>query len=113
MTTLRDSNKVSTELQTELVSYGLMRQAAKTNAPKFSGKGPQYFGLAEDGDEYKLYFTNDLRKLDRQQDKMQLSIVAPDNETFDMLTPKDYSEGMTFKDDVSVRRYLTNLLDSV
>lgn len=113
MRILDSNNKVPTELQLELVSYGLLREAAKENAPKYSGAGPDYFGMTEDGDEYKLLFTNDLRKLDKQDSPMSLAIVAPDNETFDMLAPKDYSKGLSLKDDKSLRRYLTNLLDTL
>lgn len=101
------------ELQEELVSYGLMRQSAKENAPKYSGGGPQYFGLREESDEFVMYFTNDLRKIDRQDDPMQLAIVAPDNESFDLLAPKNYSKNLSLKDDTTLRRYLTNLLDSL
>ena len=110
---LRDGNKVTTELQTELVSYGLMRDTAIKEAPKYSGSGPKYFGLNEGHDEYSLYFTNDLRKIDKQDDPMRLAIVAPDNEPFDMLATKDYSKNLTGKDEKTLRTYLLNLLDSV
>lgn len=110
---LRDNNKVTTELQSELASYGIMRESAIKNAPGNSGSGPKYFGMHETNDEYQLYFTNDLRKIDKQENPMQLAIVAPDNETFDMLTPKDYSKGLSMKDSTSLRRYLSNLLDTL
>lgn len=110
---LRDNNKTPEGLQVELASYGLMRQAAKDNAPSLSGTGPQYFGMAEDNNEYKLYFTNDLRRLDKQDVPMKLAIVAPDNESFDLLAPKDYAKGFSLKDESSLRRYLSNLLDAV
>jgi hypothetical protein len=110
---LRDNNKVSTELQSELASYGIMREAAIKNAPGNSGSGPKYFGLYEGTDEYSMYFTSDLRRIDQQDEPMQLAIVAPDNETFDLLAPKDYSAGLSMKDSTSLRRYLSNLLDTL
>jgi hypothetical protein len=44
---------------------------------------------------------------------MQLAIVAPDNETFDLLAHKDFSAGLSMKDSTSLRRYLSNLLDTL
>lgn len=113
MNILRDNNKLEEDLQIELSNYGLMRDTAKKNAPGNSGSGPQYFGLHEGDDEYKLYFTNDLRRLDNQTDPMQLAIIAPDNESFDMLAPKDYSKGLKLQDNSTIRRMLSNLLDTV
>lgn len=113
MPILRDNNKMPEPLQSELASYGLMRQTAKENAPKYSGDGPNYFGIAEDGDEFKLYFTNDLRKIENQDDPMRLAIVAPDHTPFDMLEPKDYSQNKNLKDESAIRRLLSNLLDTL
>ena len=113
MPTLHDNNKMPQELQSELASYGLMRQTAKQTAPKYSGSGPNYFGILETGEEYKLLFTNDLRKIGEQRDSMQLAIVAPENVSFDMLEPKDYSQGKRLKDETTIRRLLSNLLDTL
>lgn len=111
--TISLANKLNTDLQQELVSYGLMRETAKTNAPKLSGSGPQYFGLNETAEEFNMYFTNDLRKINKQPESMQLAIVAPENDMFDMIEPKDYTKGLKLRDEASVRRMLSNLLDTL
>lgn len=88
-----------------------MRQTAKDKADKFSSDGPAYFGLKDRGDEYDMVFTNDLGQLDKYAG-MQMAIVAPDDiETFDMISPKDYGKKLSLKDEKSVRKYLSNLLD--
>lgn len=112
MNILNTNNKLSSDTQEVLVTYGLLRQTAKENAPKYSGEGPEYFGLHETANEYKLLFTEDLTDLDRHPE-MELAIVAPDNQTFDLLAPKDYAKKITLKDEKSIRSYLRKLLDSI
>lgn len=111
--TISLDNKLNTDLQQELVSYGLMRETAKAEAPKYSGSGPKYFGMNEDAEEFNMYFTNDLRKINKQSDSMKLAIVAPENEIFDMIEPKDYTKGLKLRDEAGVRRMLSNLLDTL
>lgn len=110
MSTLTENNKATPELQAELAAYGIMRETAIEEAPKYSGPGPEYFGLEEQNDEFKMLFTSDLTDLDKHE-KMHMAIVAPEFQTFDMLAPKDYSKHLSFKDPVNLRSYLRRLVD--
>lgn len=110
MSILESGNKLSPAVQVLLADYGIMRTAAKKEAPKHSGKGPAFFGMYEDAEKYRLYFTDDLDSLDNDMD---LAIVAPDNEPFDMLASKDYSTKLRLKEPEELRAYLRKLVDAV
>ena len=42
-----------------------------------------------------------------------LSVVAPENEAFDMISPKDFSDKIKSRDEKSLRSFLLKLIDSV
>ena len=42
-----------------------------------------------------------------------LSVVAPENEEFDMISPKDFSDKIKSRDEKSLRSFLLKLIDSV
>lgn len=111
MTILRDNSKLPIEKQFELAEYKILRGKAIDATKGITG--PKFFGMTEKSDEFNLYVTEDLRELDNHKDPMQLAIVAPDNEMFDMLAPKDYSKKFDLNNDKSLRRYLRQLVDSI
>jgi hypothetical protein len=111
MSILRDNNKLSAEEQFGLVDYKLLRDTAKKETKGLTG--PQFFGLSKKSDEFNIYVTDDLRKFDDIKDPLQLAIVAPDNETFDLLVPKDFTTKLDLKNEKNLRRYLKELVDSI
>lgn len=111
MSILRDNNKLSPELQFGLAEYKVLRDTAKKETKGLTG--PKYFGMTENADEFNIYVTDDLRKLDETTDPMQLAIIAPDNEEFDLLVPKDYAKKLDLKNEKNLRRYLRQLIDSI
>lgn len=111
MTILRDNTKLTPEVQFNLAEYKVLRDTAKKETASL--KGPKYFGLNESADEFNLYVTDDLSKLDDVDDPMQLAVVAPDNEEFDMLAPKEYAKKFEVKSGKGLRRYLRALVDSI
>jgi hypothetical protein len=111
MTIWQDNNKLPTEVQAELANYGMLRDTAKKETSELTGV--KFFGLHETSDAYNIYVTDDLSKLDRQNDPMQLTVIAPEGETFDLLASKDYTKKLKLQDNKNLRRYMLNLLDSI
>jgi len=108
MSILRDNNKLSVGTQETLAEYGIMREKAIEGSNTIKGPGPKYFELERSGTEYKLNFPKNVQDIDGKK----LAIVGPqDNEAFDLLAPKNFSEKLNMKDEKSIRKYLRNLLD--
>jgi hypothetical protein len=111
MNTLRDNTKLTPELQFNLGQYKILRDTAKKETAKL--KGPKYFGMNETADAFNIYVADDTSKLDSVDDPMQLAIVAPDNEEFDILAPKEYSKKFDVSTEKGLRVYLRKLIDSI
>lgn len=111
MSILESGNKLSTELQVVLSDYGIMREKAIKGSKGYGKDGPAFFGIKHVKDDYELKFTDDLQAI--EDDEMELAVIAPDYETFDMLTTKDFSKKMGMKNPTELRAYLRKLLDNV
>lgn len=111
MNTWLEHSKVPEQLQKDLAEYGLLRDTAKKETGELTGT--KFFGLSETTDEYKLTITDDIEKIDSQYEHTQLAIIAPDNETFDMLEPKDFSKKLKLTNPKNLRKFLLDLVNSV
>lgn len=108
----QDTSKVPAELQAELAEYRLFRDKAIDKTSDLSGV--KFFGIVDKGDERTLRVADDLSSLDNDTlNSMQLAVVAPDNETFDMLASKDFTKKLKLNTPANLRRFLLKLLDSI
>lgn len=105
------NTKMPGELQVELAEYGLLRDRAKQETARLPGR--KMFGLRETADEYEILAAEDLADLDKEKDPFQLAVIAPDNETFDLLAPQDLSAKLKGKDEKSIRAFITKIVDSL
>lgn len=112
MSLLRSNSKLEVATQENLAEYGLARQQAVEGSKGIKGSGPKYFLMEREGKEYNLSFPTQLDTLPTSKGQ-ELAIIAPDNEAFDLLAPKDFSEKLSFKDAKSIRKYLSRLLDTL
>lgn len=102
--------KVSESLSEDLAQYGLVRAVAEKAAP-VNTKNPNFFGMRDNGMDTELVFSKDIDTL--VESEMDLALVAPENETFNMLLTKDFRKAVEQKDDESLRDFLRRLLDEV
>ena len=107
------NTKLSPDLQADLASYGLLRKTVKEESSKGGGKGAKLVGVLETSDEYKLFSVDSLQNTNVAGKDIVLSIVAPENEAFDMISPKDFSDKIKSRDEKSLRAFLLKLIDSV
>lgn len=102
--------KVSDTLNEELAQYGIVRDVAVKLAP-VNTKTASLFGFNDNGADTELLFSDDADVL--VESKMDLAIVAPENESFNMLLTKDFKKAVESKDEDSLRGFLRRLLDEV
>jgi hypothetical protein len=112
MSILRSNNKLNIATQQSLAEYGIAREEAVKGSKKIKGSEPKYFIMEREGKDYNLSFPANLESLPTSKGQ-SLAIVAPDNEAFDLLAPKNFSEKLSFKDTKSIRKYLSRLLDTL
>lgn len=103
--------KLDDKLRDELAEYGLVRAAAVKEAPVRKGK-PNFFAMQDRGSEVELVFSDDEKVLaDEIDDGKILSLVAPENEPFDMLVTRDFQKAVTGKDPATLREFILRILD--
>lgn len=109
---VRNNQRMATDLQKELACYGLAYQEAKQGVNKL--KGQKNFGLKRTGNEYNLYFPEDVTDLGGVQGAQLASLKPAGTETFDMLqsSPAEFGKKLSMKDPKSVKNYLRKLLES-
>lgn len=105
--TVNNANPMPETLQDDLRQYGLERIVAAAGSAMLPQ--PQYFGMKQMGTQRAFDFTPDLQTL--QDDAMNLAIVVPDNQTFDLMAAGNYGESLAAKGGKSVRKFLSDLLD--
>lgn len=104
---------VNSTLSDSLAAYGLVRSIAAKKAPVNLEK-PNFFGLENKGEETELLFTKDDSTLVEATEKgMQLAVVAPEDESFNMLLTKDFPRAVSDKDPETLRDFLRRILDEV
>lgn len=103
-----DSTNVSQVLQEDLAEYGILRAEAIKNAPVKSSGVPNFFGLKYGFGEAELLFDTDIKTI--QDRNMQVAIVAPDNETFDMLVTTNFQKAVTKASPDQLRSFIRNIL---
>ena len=86
-----------------------MRQEAVDGSKKIPD--PAYFGWKPNGTKIDLKFTKDLQSI--HDDAMNLGIVVPDNEAFDLMTPANYGKELSMKNPKTIRKFLSDLLDTI
>lgn len=96
-------------LQKQLLEYGLARATAKKGAAKLDA--PAYFGIKKDGEETKFKFTEDLQSI--SDDSMDLAMLIPDDQSFDLMAPADYGKKLSLKNPKTIRKFLSDLLDAI
>lgn len=101
------STKVTPELQKELAEYGLFRHKA---VQETSASDP-FMGITREGDKYIGHFSGDIAKLQGKQ--AQIAVVAPENESFDMLITKDFNKAITTARPDDLRAYIRSIVDKV
>lgn len=104
-------SKVDSTLSADLAEYGIIRAVAVKKAPVRFDK-PNFFGYENRGAEVELVFTQDDETLvEATEDGMQLALVAPDNETFNMLLSTDFPEAIKRTEPETLREFLRRILD--
>ncbi|MES2704836.1 MAG: hypothetical protein V4649_19530 [Bacteroidota bacterium] len=104
-------SKVDENLQSELAEYGLIRAVAAKKAPVNLEK-PNFFGIEDRGSEVELLFSKDDKILaEATEEGMQLALVAPENEPFNMLLTRDFPAAIRGKDPETLREFLRRILD--
>lgn len=105
--------KLDDNLRDELAMFGVVRAVAAVEAP-VSKKKANFFGIEKQHDgEVELLFTDDEEVLaDAVEDGMELGVVAPEHESFNMLVQKDFKKAIADKDPKSLREFVTSILDA-
>lgn len=103
------STKVSTELQADLAQYGLVRAKAVENAPVKKTGAPNFFGMKDEGSKTVLQFSDDIEAL--QNNNMMISLVAPENESFNMLVTKDFKKAVEGSTEDNLRSFVRRIFD--
>lgn len=106
---------VDENLREELAAYGLVRAVAAKKAPPNKSGEANFFGLDNRGEEVEMLFTEDDKKLADAvcDDGMQLAVVAPENESFNMLLTKDFSKAVKGRDPETLREFIRHIVDEV
>ena len=100
---------MSVPLQKELLEYGLTRSEAVEGSKKLPS--PSYFGWKRNGTKTDLKFSKNLQSL--HDDAMNLGIIVPDNQAFDLMAPANYGQALSMKNPKTIRKFLSDLLDTV
>lgn len=96
--------------QEDLAAYGLARGLAK-GAVGGSIKNPEFFGFHKTSMGYEIGLAESPTDIPTN---MTLSVVAPDKlESFDMLVTKDLQGALKDKDEISVRAFISRVLDEI
>lgn len=104
---------VDQNLREELAEYGLVYAVAAKKAPAKVGEA-NFFGMDKRNDSVDLVFTKDDKELaNAVEDGMQLAVVAPENESFDMLLTSDFPRAIAGKDKETLRDFLRRIVDEV
>lgn len=103
------STKVSTELQADLAQYGLVRAEAIKNAPVKRTGTPNFFGIKNEGSETVLKFNTSIETI--QDNGMTVALVAPENESFNMLVTKDFKKAVEGSTIDNLRSFVRRIFD--
>lgn len=101
------STVVDISLQRELAEYGLFRREAVANT---TASDP-FMGLNNKYDEIETKFGTSIQAI--QDAQMQVAIVAPENEPFDMLVTKDFKKAISTASMDDLRAFLRSIVDKV
>ena len=108
---VRNNQRMSTDLQMELANYGLAYQEAKQGVNKL--KGQKNFGLKHYGNDYNLYFPENITDLGNVNGAEFASVKPEGTGTFDMLqTSPAFGKNLSMKKPTQIRSYLRKLLES-
>lgn len=104
---------VDSNLSDNLAAYGLVRDIAAKKAP-VDLKKANFFGMEDRGGEVELVFSKDKKTLaDATEEGMQLAVVAPEDESFNMLLTTDFPRAVSDKSPETLRDFLRRILDEV
>lgn len=106
-----ESTKVSLTLQDDLAQYGLTRDKAAKQAPVRSSGEPNFFGMKETGSKTELKFGGDIAAI--QKAGMTVSLVAPENESFNMIVTKDFRRAVAGSTEDTLRSFVRRIFDKV
>jgi hypothetical protein len=88
-----------------------MRAVAAKKAPVNLTK-PNFFGYEDRGAEVEFLFTKDKKTLaEATEEGMQLAMVAPENESFNMLLTSNFPEAIKKADPETLREFLRHIVD--
>ena len=109
MNTLQPT-KISEPLQEDLAKYGILRKVAEKNAP-VSVDDPNFFGVRQAGSDVELIFSTSKEEL--SEPNVQVSVLAPAIDSFDMLMTVNFPEAIKKTDKKTLREFVNRLLDEV
>lgn len=101
--------KVTSELEKKLADYGVMRGEAIEGAGISKPGDYNYFGIKMEGDKAKFAFDATPKQI--QNRDMQMAIVAPEFDTFDMVAPVSFDGAKQTKNITALKNYLRKLFD--
>lgn len=104
-----ETTKIDKALQEDLTQYGLVREIAEKAAP-VSTTSPNFFGIRNKSQDTELVFGN---TEELAEPGVQIAVLAPDIQPFDMLLTKDFSEAVKKTDPKTLREYISKLLDEI
>lgn len=107
MKTTNTSTVVDSTLQKELAEYGIFRKEVLENT---SSTDP-FFGLRVAYGGYETKFGVGIKAI--QEANMDVAIVAPENEPFDMLITKDFNKAIKTASKDDLRSFLRSIVDRV
>lgn len=109
---VRNNQRMSTPLQQELAAYGLAYQEANHGVKKL--KGAKHFGLKRYGDDYTLYFPDQVLDLENVPGAELANVKPEGTATFDMLQASPaFGKNLSMKDPKTIKAYLRKLVESV
>ena len=98
------STVVDETLQRELAEYGVFRAEVVKN----TSKTDPFFGLRITGSEYQTKFNVGIEAI--QDANMQVAMVAPDDEPFDMLITKDFKKAVATAGIEDLRSFIRSIV---
>lgn len=107
MNTKNNSTVVDQTLQHELAEYGLLRKEAIGNTTVDN----PFFGLRVKYAGYETKFGTSLKAI--QDSPLDIAIVAPENEPFDMLVTKDFNKAIKTASKDDLRSFIRSIVDRV
>lgn len=109
---IRNNQRIATDLQIELAEYGLAYKEASAGVKKL--RGQKNFGLKHYGNEYTMYFPDNVTSLQNEPGAQFASLKPEGTATFDMLQVSPaFGKKLSLKDPKSIRKYLRALVESV